>query len=727
MFNIAEVIETKKAFKTNQKDENGEPLFDGSIQVKSAADNSIAGHIKNLWCAPATFNRRIPLIGEHVLIFEAPSTERSSSKLKTKRYFYFTPYNTVDDVSSHNLPQLFKRDKTSGPNGSKSAADIIADKKELGYTIPKTIKGAQMLQPFEGDDIWEGRFGQSIRFSQSYGSVNNPGTGIYQLDSRKFWPGKSKFDPLAIMRVKIPKKGSGFDIEDLSKDQSSLYLTTSQKLLKFIPGFAKNCLVKKISSWPGAQALMSADRIVMNAKKDNAFLIANKTAVVTGKKVVLQSDKNKVDLDDLMSWLQKFNNQFRQLCTAEQPLTTAMGPTGPSVHAIQVVKTAKIDFKLKFRKFGCFSLPGLRSGISSASNIPNIVAPIIGAALSGPSGGPAGSAIIAAAVSSAGAGSGTGGGSAGGPSGGTGGSGGSGGGAGGAGSAGGGSGASGGGGSSPGGGNSSPPGGGGGGGSSPSGGGGGGGGSSSCFRYLLVNNDKSVKSYSYRSCENKIITGTLQSGKDIKFCALKNTIEYDAGIELTELGICQPETNNSEPSNISVPGNSGGAFDEYEMKRPGYLKNKKCKNLSETGKQKGFAPTQQIAGGLPTRNGKTFNHPLSVELGERASTVLRNNEIVITDTNDWRGLDGKGHKSLDQQHGLAFSANFLNKRWTIDRIRKAVIDGKREGLKFQFNIGDNDGGRNAVTALLTANPDLSGYIIYSSGISDPHFTVYFDC
>ncbi len=430
MFYFVEVIETKKAYKPNQKDDDGNILFDGSIQVKTVGDVSIAGHIKNLWCAPATFNRRIPLIGEHVLIFEATSTEKSASDLKTKRYYYFTTYNTVDDVSSHNLPRLYQREKTTGPYGSKQPADILADKKELGYTVSKKIKGTQMLQPFEGDDIWQGRFGQSIRYTHTYRSVNTPGVQIYQNDANKYWPGKSQFDPITIMRVKFPKAGDGFDIEDLSKDQASLYLTTSQKLLKFTAGFAKNCLVKKIPNWQGAQALMDADRIVLNAKKDNAFLVANKTAVVTGRKVVFQSNKHSVDLDDLMSWLKQFSEQFRQLCTGEQALTTAMGPTGPSAHSAQVVKTAKVEYKLKFKKTGCGSSPAFRFGVGLPPGIPSIIAPVINAALSGPNSGPAGSAIVAAAASGAGGaggssgGGGGGGGASGGGSGGSGGGGG---------------------------------------------------------------------------------------------------------------------------------------------------------------------------------------------------------------------------------------------------------------------------------------------------------------
>lgn len=617
MFYVVEVIETKKAYRTGQKDDDGKLLFDGSILVKTSSESTIAGHIKNLWCAPALFNKRIPLIGEKVLIFEAPSTEKSSARKKNKRYFYFSTYNTVDDVSLHHFPLFFNRDKTTGPDGTKSVADILADKKELGYTINKKVKGAQKLQPFEGDDIWEGRFGQSIRFSHTYKSVNSPGIKIYQQDALKNWPGKSQYDPIAIFRVKFPKASAGYDIEDLEKDQSSLYLTTSQKLLKFKAGFNKNCFVKGIANWAGAQAMIDSDRIVINAKKDHAFLIGKKSTIITGKKVVFQSDKFIVDLDDLMTWLQKFNGQFRQVCTGESPLTTAMGPTGPSKHSIQVTKTSKVDFKLKFKKFSCNRVPGLRLGILPP--IGAIISPLINAVASAGATGPVSNAISSAASNSNSSGGG-GGGSAGSGGGGGGSAGGGGGGGGSAGS---------------------------GGGSAGSGGGGGGGGSFG----------------------------------------------------------------------------GGGPKDQYATKRPSYMKNKKCKNLSQSGKQKGFASTQNIAGGLPTRNGRKFNHPISVELGEKASSIMKNNNLVITDTNDWRGKDGKPHKSLDQQHGLSFDANFNDKKWSADKIRKVANEGKAQGLKFKFEIGNRD----EVVKIVKENPDLEGTVIYVERITDPHFSVYFDC
>jgi hypothetical protein len=252
---------------------------------------------------------------------------------------------------------------------------------------------------------------------------------------------------------------------------------------------------------------------------------------------------------------------------------------------------------------------------------------------------------------------------------------------------------------------------------------------STCLKYKLSNNTQTNKNYSYINCENKTLSDTLSPGNNVMFCALKDSVSYDIGIQIMDMGMCTPVpvSDTNVISDITAPGTSGGATDEFKMRRPGYLKNKKCKNLNDAGKQKGFAPTQNIAGGLPTRNGKTFNHPLSVELGERASTILRDHNIVITDTNDWRSRDGKAHKNLDQQHGLAFSANYIDRGWNIERLKSTISKGIKLGLKFEFQIGDTDGGRVAVANIINQNPELKGYLVHSSIVTEPHFIVYFDC
>jgi len=354
MFQIVEVIETKKAFKTNQRDEDGNVLFDGSILVRIGSNHSVLGNVRNVWAAPLMFNKRIPLIGEQVAIIEAPFVEKTNPDIKGKQFYYFTLVNSVNDVTLHQLPKLWTRSSSDGPAGSKNVTEILSDKKQVGYTFSTNPGRTKMLQPFEGDDLWEGRFGQSIRFSRHYSTVNFPGTGVYEKQSTTFWPGKQSNDPILIIKVKKPTTGFGYDLEDLSKDESSIYLTTSHKLLKFTPGFKQNCYVKTAASWDkGSQILLSSDRAILNAKTDSAFVIGNKRSIVTANQVIFQSAKYNVDLDALMIWIKNLASEINKITTGQAPLTTAMGPTGPSVNAAQITKIVNVDFTKYFKNFAC--------------------------------------------------------------------------------------------------------------------------------------------------------------------------------------------------------------------------------------------------------------------------------------------------------------------------------------------------------------------------------------
>jgi hypothetical protein len=352
MLQIAEVIDTRKAFKTGQKDDNGNRLFKGAIEVRIGGKKGIFNTVDNVYAAPAFFNKRIPLVGEQVFIFKGMSTEKHDARQKTVDFYYFTLVNVIDDVTLQTMPFNFQRDAiNNGKNPLRPAPPGIADFKQIGYTIKKNPSTSKMLQPFEGDDLWEGRFGQSIRFTRHGGFSYPPGPGIYEKNSLTYWPGAKENDPLMIIKVKKPESGNSYDIEDISKDAASIYLTTSQKLLKFKGASSKNLDVKLAPTWSGgSQIVIDADRVIINAKKNKAFLVGKEQSVVTGKKVLLQSDKYKVDLDDLMDWINSAYAEFWKLATAQMQYLTAMGPTAASTNVAQITKIHKVDWNLKFKK-----------------------------------------------------------------------------------------------------------------------------------------------------------------------------------------------------------------------------------------------------------------------------------------------------------------------------------------------------------------------------------------
>jgi len=319
---IGEVVETKTAFKPNQKDDVGNSLPLGSVEVSLGGMGSNMGQVKNIFARPAVFNRRIPLIGEHVTLMRVPTNDESTDGSKGLGYVYYSPINTTDDLVLHQLPQIFHR---GHPLAKNAGGKTKHDRKEPGYTFPKSPKKTDNIQPFEGDDIIEGRFGHSVRF----GSTVEGDMGVYS--EKPTWKGGANTDPLLIIRLKKPVGGAGtakYTIEDFTKDDASIYIATTQMLTTFKPGFEKNKDVKTTAKWSGkSQIIMDAERVIMNAKKDSAFIIGAKEVVITGKRILLQDDKYKVYLDELMDFIKEWLDEDKALAQGSSMYSTACGPT----------------------------------------------------------------------------------------------------------------------------------------------------------------------------------------------------------------------------------------------------------------------------------------------------------------------------------------------------------------------------------------------------------------
>lgn len=353
---VVEVVEVGKAYKSNQKDENGDPLPLGSIQVRIGGQQSNLGQTRNIWVRPASWNLRIPLVGESVFLITAPVNDWSSSSVKGVGYLYVAPLNATDDMAQGKFPKLWKR----GNNvGGGSSGQRNADK-EKNYTFPDSPTRTFPIQPFEGDDILQSRTGASIRFGTT---VQGGDQSIYE--QKTTWKGSKNADPILILRLKKPEGGSSnaisslnifksssnkYTIEDLSKDESSIYMTVNQSLSKLKGGFDKNLEVKKLGNFQGkSQIVVDSDRVVINSKKDILFLIGATQTIVTGKKVLFQSDKYKVDLDDLMDFLKKWLGHFNDLTSGKAMVSTPSGPSGPSTNMAQVLQLQTTDFT-KFKQ-----------------------------------------------------------------------------------------------------------------------------------------------------------------------------------------------------------------------------------------------------------------------------------------------------------------------------------------------------------------------------------------
>ena len=339
-----EVVDNTKAFKSGQKDNDGNPLPLGSIEVKLGSFQSNLGQIRSVFARPLHYNKRVPLIGELVLVVSAPSNDWSNTNTKNIGYYYLCPINSTDDLTFHVFPNLFKRSNNTGA-GNSGQRDYDKEKWTKTFTDPKRVFP---LQPFEGDDIFEGRTGQSIRFTSTIMGNDS----IYE--KKASWKGTTKNDPLMILRInKSTNNGTQstnkYEVEDIETDESSIYLTSTQKLPKLKGGFNKNLTVKQLGTFSNtSQIVINSGRVVINALKEKLLLVGKEQVIVTGKEVILQSDKYKVNLDDLIDYIKAHVDLDADLAQGTAMYSTPAGPTAISTNLSSFIKLKTADFQ-KFK------------------------------------------------------------------------------------------------------------------------------------------------------------------------------------------------------------------------------------------------------------------------------------------------------------------------------------------------------------------------------------------
>jgi hypothetical protein len=143
----------------------------------------------------------------------------------------------------------------------------------LGDTFEEKLD-IKSIQPFEGDVIHEGRWGQSLRFGSS-----TPESKIVNPWSYSGTNG----DPIIIF--KNGQHDDGRDpwipqIEDINKDISSIYFTSTQTIpievaSKTYDSYETPPIAPK--EYNKGQLIITSDRLLLNAKEDSILFSSKKT------------------------------------------------------------------------------------------------------------------------------------------------------------------------------------------------------------------------------------------------------------------------------------------------------------------------------------------------------------------------------------------------------------------------------------------------------------------
>ena len=284
--------------------------------------------------------RRIPLIGETVIIMQGASGESSPDKRNSNTtYYYLNPVSIQKNPHNNALPTS----KTL-----LSAASAVAGYAAAAVGIPSISGGGSSselgagfsertdvgsIQPFIGDVLLEGRFGHSMRFGYTpKGS---------KTSEKPSWSSSKDSDPITIISNGRKSRGSynKFIIEDVNKDLSSIWLGSSQKI-KLKPAQKGIGGATNPSSYSNPSIYLNSDRVFLNAKSDSIILAAKKD-------IINATPKWQMEMDKLFTEIEKLTTELKNLTSAATTFATGVGPTGPATNASKVATIVSNIKKMK--------------------------------------------------------------------------------------------------------------------------------------------------------------------------------------------------------------------------------------------------------------------------------------------------------------------------------------------------------------------------------------------
>ena len=270
-------------------------LFCISVLVYESSKETL---IKNVQPISANI-KQIPIIGESVLIVKGYNNTTTRTT-RSHQWYYFPSIGTISNTN-HNYQSI-------PVNSSTFIEDANFLKTKI---VPK--------QPFRGDFLIEGRWGNSIRLGSSVKTNEDEYTVAATWNSNK------DGDPIIILTNTKSKPPTGktietYSIENVESDDASLYLTSTQNVKRLSFGTKKNpnslkTMLPNESEFKQSQFIGVADRIVLSAKTDLAVINSPRGIILNTTGVVKigndSATSNLVHGDILYKMLQQILNQLR--------------------------------------------------------------------------------------------------------------------------------------------------------------------------------------------------------------------------------------------------------------------------------------------------------------------------------------------------------------------------------------------------------------------------------
>ena len=310
--------------------------------------------------------KNIPISGEVVMLLKAPNSYATPARVGSE-YYYTNAISLQGSVHHNGLPGLteFIQKKSSVNKQIRNEVeDGISVKssevKEVQTTIdplfPERLD-VYPVQPYPGDIIIEGRFGQSIRLGSTINEDSKYPLSPYWKDGT----GASGNPITIISNGTNPKRGTiynTFILENPDNDDSCIWLTSGQNV-SFTPSsnYAPSIEDKgvdlfKKNGYSGNQAIIASDRIILNARKQEIIGFSKEGIGFSSEKIFSIDAKEVVEIESKLinlglnaeepvlmgqttiDWLKELCDVLKSLTNDIKAITvpTGVGPSGTPIN-----------------------------------------------------------------------------------------------------------------------------------------------------------------------------------------------------------------------------------------------------------------------------------------------------------------------------------------------------------------------------------------------------------
>jgi len=255
--------------------------------------------------------KTFPLKNEVVFLIRLPDTDSLNNLTDNETYYYLTvvslwnhPHHNAypNPLNGNNIPESQRKDYKSIEEGNIRRVTDNSTEINLNSTNNSGGKFIEKINthpilPFTGDNIFEGRFGNSIRLGSTIKSKS-------QYQNNWSTTGQEG-DPITIIRNGQPLNSSDEGwlptVEDINQDLSSIYITSTQRIpinvsSKNYSGISTEQIPLYPISYNQNQIILNSGRILFNSSTDSILLSSQKIISLSANEDIGISTRKNVTL-----------------------------------------------------------------------------------------------------------------------------------------------------------------------------------------------------------------------------------------------------------------------------------------------------------------------------------------------------------------------------------------------------------------------------------------------